>query len=291
MPDDGRNPDEARIFTHAIVARLRADCVRLKANFGAPAKGRVRCCWLDDLLPDSAVADAQREMPPLSSMVRRADRKERKYVSANLDTLGPTLRNMVVALAQQPIADMVSEIMGKAHLEVDPRLYNGGVTSMVQGDFMCPHLDNSHDYDRVRRRDVVLLYYLSPDWRPEYGGGLELWSRRRGGTSQPVAFRSNRLVILETTEASWHSIRPIVGPHPRVSLTTYYYAPAAVKTPLRLTRFTGWPGEPLRAAMFSTEFHLRNAAARVVGRRLTGNRHAYRARVTPIDDEQGTAKT
>jgi Rps23 Pro-64 3,4-dihydroxylase Tpa1-like proline 4-hydroxylase len=57
-----------------------------------------------------------------------------------------------------------------------PRLYNGGITKMMPGDFMCPHLDNSHNYDRTQRRAVVLLYYMSPQWREDYGGALELWT-------------------------------------------------------------------------------------------------------------------
>jgi hypothetical protein len=268
-------------FSQRLVARLTAEAARLKADFGEPDPTRVRCCWLDDVLPQQVIEAARRNLPDPSTMVRRENMKERKFVSANLDALASPIGDLVLAIAQQPVADAVARIMGKPKLEVDPLLYNGGVTAMMPGDFMCPHLDNSHDYARVRRREVVLLFYLSAEWHDEYGGGLELWDRKRGGTARPIAFRPNRLVIMETTERSWHSIRSVVGPVPRVSLTTYFYAPAAEKAPLRLTRFTSWPGHPLRGLLFDSEFHARGLAAKLIGRRVGRNRHAYRPATPP----------
>jgi hypothetical protein len=285
MMDDASvpNPQRAAEISAILVARLRGEMARLRADFGGPDASGIRCCWLDDVLPPRLIAAAQQVLPPVSAMVRRANRKERKFVSANLDALGPPISDLILGFARQPVADAVAEVMGKARLEVDRRLYNGGITAMLPGDFMCPHLDNSHDYARTRRRDVVLLYYLSPDWRDEDGGTLELWDRPGRPPARAIPYRSNRLVIMETTDRSWHSIRPIVGPRPRISLTSYFYAPATEKSRLRLTRFTAWPGQPVNRLLFSGEFHLRSVAARLIGRRLVGNRHAYRsAAATPI---------
>jgi len=261
-----------------LTSRLAAETSRLAAQFGTRAEGRVRCCWLDDVLPVAALEAANAGLPPLAAMLRRADEGERKYVCADLDGMGPPLRELIGAFARQPVADAVAAIMGMERLETDERLYNGGLTVMLPGDFMRPHLDNSHDYDRRRRRHVVLLFYLSPDWGSEYGGHLQLWPLTTRGAPETVPFRPNRLVIMETGEHSWHSVQPIIGPVPRNSLTTYFYAPASEHAPLRVTRFTGWPGEPIRSLWFSGRFHLRNAAARAVGRCLVRNRHAYRPR-------------
>lgn len=267
--------DEAAELTGLLVERLNADMAKLKSEFGEPDAGRIRCCWVDDLLPEHIVSAVHRGLPKLSDMVRRENKKERKFVSANLGALRPPIGGLVLAFAQQSVADIVAQIMGKPRLEADARLYNGGITTMVPGDFMCPHLDNSHDYGRARRRDVVLLYYFSPNWRPEYGGTLELWDALGGRAGRPIDFKPNRLVIMETTDESWHSIRPVAGPMPRASLTTYFYAPETEKAPLRLTRFASWPGRPVRGMLFSAEFHMRSLAARVI-RVRPANRHAYR---------------
>jgi 2OG-Fe(II) oxygenase superfamily len=146
---------------------------------------------------------------------------------------------------------------------------------MVPGDFMCPHLDNSHDYDRKRQRAVALIYYLSPNWNDSYGGSLELWGEDRNSAPKAVEFRGNRLVVMETTDHSWHAVQPIVGPMPRVNLIAYFYAPSTVQRPLRLTRFAAWPAHPVQALLFNAEFHLRSLVARFAGHRLRFNRHVY----------------
>jgi hypothetical protein len=263
-----------------VSARLAAESVRLKEEFGGPNPDRIRFCVLDDLLPEAIFLSAFGQLPRLSDMVRRADMRERKFVSANLDKLEGPIVDIVLALADPRIAKIVAGIIGKKRLEVDPSLYNGGITVMLPGDFMCPHLDNSHDQARKRRRDVVLLYYFSPFWLPEYQGSLELW-RLDGKTSQSsIEYKPNRLVILETTDHSLHSIQSILGPMPRASVTSYFYGPESERSPVRLTRFTSWPGDPLRGMLFDAQFHLRSIAARFI-RRSVGNRHVYRPEATP----------
>jgi Rps23 Pro-64 3,4-dihydroxylase Tpa1-like proline 4-hydroxylase len=44
---------------------------------------------------------------------------------------------------------------------------------MANGDFLNPPLDNSHGSGRKLYRTLNLLYYVTPGWRPKYGGGLK----------------------------------------------------------------------------------------------------------------------
>ncbi len=262
-------------LAQALTARLSAEAARLKSEFGGETPERIRYCVVDDVLPPDIMEAAYGHLPRLEDMVRRADLRERKYVSANIGRLNSHISDIVLAFSQQKVADVVAEIIGARSLEADPTLYNGGITVMLPGDFMCPHLDNSHDQARKRRRAVVLLYYFSPSWQPDYEGALELW---RPGQKRPmsrVPFKSNRLVIMETTERSWHAITPILGPNPRVSVTTYFYEPPNPEARVRLTRFRAWPNEPFRGLLFDAQFCLRSAAARIIGRSV-GNRHVYR---------------
>lgn len=262
-------------LSRCVSQRLTQDETALRNAFGAPSAQRVRWCVVDDVFPESVPEQAYRELPPLGAMLRREDLKERKYVTANIDTLKPMLQSLVLAFNRQDIADVVARIMGKPNLEVDTQLYNGGITMMTPKDFMRPHLDNSHDYARQRRREVVLLYYFSPYWEPEFGGDLAAWDdeRRRGPT--PIAFKPNRLVIMETTDRSWHSVSPIVGPLPRVNVISYFYAPRTETHPVRLTHFAAWPNEPVLHAAFSAEFQMRSLAARLGAARFRKNQHVY----------------
>jgi Rps23 Pro-64 3,4-dihydroxylase Tpa1-like proline 4-hydroxylase len=262
-------------YEQLICERLSTNLNRLKAEFGSERTGHVRCCSIDDLF-DSELLGGILELPPLKAMLRKENLKERKYLSSNLDILSLTQQEIVKAFNSQEVANVVAKIMEKSALENDPSLYNGGITAMLPGDFMCPHLDNSHDYSRTRRRDVVLLYYFSPFWRTDYGGHLELWNDDRKAAPRRFEYRPNRLVIMETTNQSWHSITPIVGPMPRSSVTTYYYAPAVVMSRPRLTKFGAWPRQPARELLFKSEFALRSVAAKILPRRLVPNKHVYK---------------
>lgn len=47
----------------------------------------------------------------------------------------------------------------------DHKLYAGVLSSMVNGSFLNPHLDNSHDDDGNLYRVLNLLYYVSYNWK------------------------------------------------------------------------------------------------------------------------------
>lgn len=142
-----------------LADRLRAEAPRLCAAFGPTRPGHVRWCAIDEVLPQALSERAFAELPALPHMLRLQDAKERKCVTADVDALKPTLQALVRAFNDPQLAPVVAQIMGKRALETDAQLYNGGVTVMLPGDFMRPHPDNSHDYNRARRREVVLLYY------------------------------------------------------------------------------------------------------------------------------------
>lgn len=266
---------DAGAIAAAMADRLEAEADQLREAFGSDQAVGLRYCWIDNFLPDDIMLAAFSLLPALASMVRLQNLKERKFVTAELDALAEPIRHLVMALNNRAVADAVARVIGVPFLETDAKLYNSGITAMVPGDFMCPHLDNSHDYDRARRRAVALIYYIAPFWRDDYGGSLELWGSNRRAPPRAVEFRGNRLVIMETTNRSWHSVKPILGPLPRVNAISYFYTPDTERHPLRLTRFAPWPGHSVQALLFDAEFHLRSLAARLAGRRLRHNRHLY----------------
>jgi Rps23 Pro-64 3,4-dihydroxylase Tpa1-like proline 4-hydroxylase len=60
--------------------------------------------------------------------------------------------------------------------------------------FLRPHINNSHDSDRIHHRTSNLLLYISPDWKRENGGNLKLWDR---SVRRHVTIDS-KLAIMET---------------------------------------------------------------------------------------------
>ena len=227
--------DRASEICHMIVDRIQQDFLRLERDFNAT--DGTRCCWIDNLLPQEILTAALSELPPLREMIRRKSLQERKYVSAQFDRLGAA-GSLAVGFGRQEIADVVAMLLGKHRLDTDPKFYNGGLTIMVPGDFMCPHLDNSHNYERQQRRAVVLLYYMAPFWCANYGGSLELWDDDRSEPPRTVEYKPNRLVIMETTEHSWHAVQPvlddwmmqqdIINVHPLTNTATVTLKPAGL---------------------------------------------------------------
>jgi len=69
-----------------------------------------------------------------------------------------------------------------------------------------PHLDNSHDKDRNMWRALNLLYYVTPDWKIENGGNLELWPKGPKQDQITIHSKFNRLVVMATHNNSWHSV-------------------------------------------------------------------------------------
>lgn len=86
------------------------------------------------------------------------------------------------------------------------------VHAMRVGDFLRVHDDEVHN------RRAAFVLYLSPDWRPEFGGALRLIDRDK--TEWRVEPRYNSLVLFDVTAGNEHYIEPIeaiAGARARVS--------------------------------------------------------------------------
>ena len=136
---------------------------------------------------------------------------------------------------------------------------------MFPGDFLNPHIDNSHDAARDRYRRLNLLYYASPDWSLENGGNFELWDDEVK-TPKTIVSHFNRLVVMETDKNSWHSVSPVRAERPRCCVSNYYFSKLSPDTTqyFHVTSFTGRPDEGVKRAVGVVDNALRN----VVGKTL-----------------------
>lgn len=256
-----------------IGQRIDREADRLKHEFEELAGAGCGIAVMDDLLPTNLFDEVRSWLPPKHTMLRRQSLGERKYCSAQTTGLPPALRACIAGFASPAIARKMGELFDLGTLEPDFSLYNGGVTLMAPGDFMRPHLDNSHDRSRRHRRRLAALYYLSADWLPEQGGDLTIWSRTPLEQLRTIAYKPNRLVFMEVNETAWHSVGQIFGTADRANLTTYFYDEISTDHPVRLTRFMGWPGEPTTQAVLECQFRIRMAAQRLGADRFVHNPH------------------
>jgi len=153
-------------------------------------------------------------------------RYEKKHQQSIEEKLGPTTRQFIHNLNSGPFLDFLEELTGIEGLIPDPHLTGGGLHRIPRGGKLGVHVDfNVHKRMGVYRR-INVIVYLNKNWREEYGGELELWSRKQGRCVERILPAFNRMVIFNTTSESFHGhpnpLNCPDGVH-RMSLALYYY--------------------------------------------------------------------
>jgi 2-oxoglutarate-Fe(II)-dependent oxygenase superfamily protein len=95
-----------------------------------------------------------------------------------------------------------------------------GSHSMASGDFLKEHDDNNRD------RRLALVLYLSPDWKPEYGGSLTIVDPAGGEST--VAATYNTLVAFDTLAGTMHHVAKVeaaADPSTRLTIGGWYRNP------------------------------------------------------------------
>lgn len=223
---------------------------------------------IGDYLPrDEAQAIAKAFPTDRAAFRRMASFRERKWTSNAFDALPETLRAAAMAIQAPDALALAERLTGIAQLRPDPSCYAGGVSIMERGDFLNPHIDNSHDASRSLYRRLNLLYYVNPDWRDGDGGELELWDR---DVRHPVTIapKFNRLVVMQTDRTSWHSVSPIRRGERRC-ISSYFFTEASPDGSeySHVTSFTGRPDQGVRRVLGRVDNVARDVAHRLGARR------------------------
>lgn len=215
---------DTQVFAQHVAARLSADAQSLRAAWCAPQGTPTRHFVVDDLLDEVSIARIYAAFPQQQSIwFQHHSFRERKKTFARLESIDPVIGAITDAFHHGEVLRAVGSVTGMDGLEADPELYAGGISMMGKGDFLNPHIDNSHDAGRRRYRRLNLLYYISPDWRADYGGNFELWDDRVENP-KPIVSRYNRLVVMETNRFSWHSVNPVQVERNRCCVSNYYFS-------------------------------------------------------------------
>ena len=247
-----------------IVERLVRDKAAITADFHADKGIGTRFTAIDDLLPKDIARRFAETFPDVSQMRLLDSFRERKYTSKSLDKFDPLISDITFAFQDKRVIDTVAEITGIIDAVGDPQLYAGGISAMTTGHFLNPHLDNSHDGDQKNYRVLNLLYYVSPDWKPEHGGNLELWDEN---LKQPIEIPSlfNRLVLMSTNDKSWHSVNEVLAGRPRCCISNYYFSPHSPNgyETTHVTYFMARPEQKFRRVITRLDSDLRTAVRKI----------------------------
>lgn len=234
----------------------------------------VKHFFIDNVLPDNLVKEIYSKFPSREQMMLRKTLRERKNVGVAIEEYSPLVTEALMAFQEPAVVEVMTEITGIHGMTPDPTLYASGLSMMAQGDFLNPHLDNSSDGDASKYRVINLLFYVTPDWKLENGGNLELWDEKVKN-QKTVLSGFNRLVIMGTDDKSWHSVNKVVIDGRRCCLSNYYFAekPIVAKDYFHATTFKGRPGETLKGILLDLDGIIRNGIRKVFRKGVFGTRH------------------
>lgn len=149
--------------------------------------------------------------------------------SRNFHLLDPEFRFALHEFNASVFVQFLEQLTGIQKLIPDPYFSGGGMHQILSGGILDVHTDFNAYAKLDIYRQINVIVYLNEDWKPGYGGEIELWndSPGRGGQcfkSIPPLF--NRAVIFKTDKTSFHG-HPnewrAPAPMTRRSIALYYY--------------------------------------------------------------------
>jgi hypothetical protein len=149
----------------------------------------------------------------------------------------------------QPFLEFLEGLSSLQGLLPDPYFMGGGFHEISTGGKLGIHADFRINPQLHLSRRMNVIVYLNEDWRDEYGGSLELWSRDMKRKVKSIAPIVNRCVIFNTDADSYHGHPDPLNTPPGVmrrSVALYYYtASKAVyeEVPNLSTMYVARPGD------------------------------------------------
>ena len=260
-----------------IFDQLNAKKESLKPQFLA-SKSDIGFFFIDDVLPKEVVMKIYEVFPKSNEMVLKKSIREHKYIAAQMNLYNPLLEEIIYAFQDMRIVQLVGEICEIANPIPDENLYAGGISMMGENQFLNPHLDNSHDKDRECWRVLNLLYYITPDWKEDYGGNLELWPNGLNNPQITIHSKFNRLAVMATHNKSLHSVSPVVFDGFRCCVSNYYFSkePLLKSDRFHVTSFRGRPENKTTDLILKMDTFLRMVLRKVFKKGIKDNPHVYK---------------
>jgi hypothetical protein len=189
----------------------------------------------DDFLGETvAVALAERFPGPEHPAWMRRDYREQaarlgQLQRSGFDGVDAAVRHLLAELSGMAFLDFLATLTGVEGLIADAHFRGAGPSLTLPGGHLALHADFNRDRVRHLERKITVLYYLGRDWRPEWGGALELWDAGRTRCEASHLPLLDRLVVMAHGDTYWHGHpAPLACPEGRfrASIAAYYYVAA-----------------------------------------------------------------
>jgi hypothetical protein len=213
---------------------------------------------IDDFLPEAIVEAICADLPDKSSTgwtkLPTEDQKG-KYAMSDDTALPPTIRAVIQELNSGYFVRFLEKMTGVPELIADTKLVGGGLHMIERGGKLSVHVDFSHHPTNGLNRRLNLLLYLNKNWREEYGGHFELWSKDIKTCEQRILPLYNRCVVFSTSPISYHGHpEPLNCPDgvTRNSIALYFFSKGRPKEEEieHNTLFKSRPNDPFHLSNF-----------------------------------------
>lgn len=159
--------------------------------------------------------------------VRHSGDKNIEKVSCSFEEFyPPIIRSAIHGLNSGIFIRFLEDLTGFKNLSPDPYFFGGGLHSTGRGGRLMIHADASRHPNPKLEQVINMIYYVTPEWREEWGGHLELWDSDCKACVQRIAPSFNSAVIFYTGTNCYHGHpQPLATPPGvrRNSIALYYY--------------------------------------------------------------------
>lgn len=228
------------------------DALRERVRTAEP----VRNFCIDNFL-DEAFADRVLAAYPTFEEATRVGRsfsavnEKGKVQVTDASTFAEPVAELNQTLASPEFLELLSDVFEMPNLLPDEELVGGGIHQTGSRGHLDVHVDFNYINERQLHRRLNILIYFNKNWKPEYGGNIELWDKDVKTCVQSFSPIFNRCVVFETNEISYHGVTAVKCPEgqSRKSFAAYYYtreAPAHWTGESHGTIFKARPDEILK---------------------------------------------
>ncbi len=140
-------------------------------------------------------------------------------------TFAPAIKELNDVLGSAEWLEMLSYVMNIPKLLPDEQLIGGGMHQTGPRGHLDVHVDFNYIEERALHRRLNILVYFNKNWKPEWGGNVELWDKDVKVCHHSLMPIFNRCVVFATNEISFHGVTAVKCPegNSRKSFAAYYY--------------------------------------------------------------------
>ena len=199
---------------------------------------------MQDFFTEEIANDLFNHFPSIQDLnVKRKSLNEDKSEDYHFDRWHPSFTKAREAVSSQAWYEQLSRITGIEGLHTTVDALGSGVHQGKNGSYVDVHIDVNMNPKLGLWRRINLLVYLNKNWKPEYGGDLELWNKEMTECVAKVPPTFNTGVIFYTDDNSPHGYKKIDIPEgeSRKSFYTYFYTKPEEGVAYRDSKFISRP--------------------------------------------------